>query len=40
MSSNKAEFDKGFLQSRIKEFKRIVEEYYEDIRILLSVSKT
>ncbi|MEM2843349.1 MAG: pyridoxal phosphate-dependent aminotransferase [Candidatus Bathyarchaeia archaeon] len=40
LSSNKAEFDKEFLQSRIEEFKKIVKKYYEDMCILSSISKT
>ncbi len=40
LSASKAEFNKEILASRIKEFKRIVERYYENICILSSVSKT
>jgi aspartate/methionine/tyrosine aminotransferase len=40
LSASKAEFDKEFLESQIKELKSISGRFYENICILSSVSKT
>ena len=40
LTSNKAEFDRNFLQEKIDEFKRIIRKYYRNVCIISSLSKT
>ncbi len=40
LTSNKAEFDRNFLQEKIDEFKRIIRRYYKNVCIISSLSKT